>query len=42
MRQRCLDRAAEADDEMLSWEKIVRLDSLGALRARLASFSRSA
>ena len=42
MRQRCLDRAAEADYEMYSWEEIVRLDSLGALSARLASFSRSA
>ena len=42
MRQRCLDRAAEADYEMHSWEEIVRLDLLGALSARLASFSRSA
>ena len=42
MRKPFLDRAAEADDEMHSWEEIVRLDSLGALSARLASFSRSA
>ena len=42
MRQQCLHRAAEADDEMHSWEETVRLDSLGALSARLASFSRSA
>ena len=42
MRQRCLGRAAEADDEMHSWEEIVRLDSLGALSAHLAFFSRSA
>ena len=42
MRKPCLDRAAEAHDEMHSWEEIVRLDSLGALSARLASFSRSA
>lgn len=30
------------DDELLSWEESVRLDSIGAVRARLGSVSRSA
>ena len=42
MRQRYLDRAAKDGDALQSWEEILPLDSLGAVSARLASFSRSA
>lgn len=33
---------AEEDDELHSWEEIVRIDSIGAVSTRLAFFSRSA
>jgi hypothetical protein len=32
----------EDEDELLSWEESVRLDSIGAVRSRLAGVSRSA
>ena len=33
---------AEEEDELHSWEEIVRIDSIGAVSTRLAFFSRSA
>ena len=33
---------AEEEDELHSWEEIVRIDSIGAVSSRLAFFSRSA